>query len=241
MKRGLAIAGLVIVLSVVAVFLLPYLHHRAYPDAVRDHWLESKHPPFPREARVDELGSANRIRSEADALTYIQALFDHWAMGLFRGFDENRLARAEYAAVRDPQKRIPESLVVKTFNALVDKWGAPRSIRVTVEELHAFRAEFMYPQAAGCLPDGSYPRDFRPAEAVYMLDQLYFNGGVPGFLRVRFSTTAWLRSLLPAFRTSHRAPGPQLYAAAWQYYRWHPSFTSQRQFSDDLFRQLGIN
>ena len=191
MKRGrvfgLAVAGLVIVVGAVAVFLLPYLHHRAYPDTlVPRNRTETRGYASLEDARIDDLGSADRIRSEADALAYIQALRPQMLTPL-SNFDEDRLARAEYAAIRDPQKRIPESLVVNRFNALVDELSAPASSHVTVEELHVFRAVFFclrYPRAAAPLPDGSLPRDFRPAEAFYLLDQLTLNGGVPRSFRV---------------------------------------------------------
>jgi hypothetical protein len=241
----LATAGLVIVAGVVAVFLLPYLHRRAYP-----------YPPilspvsytWPEDARIVELGSADHIRSEADALAYIHALRNRTVRPLSE-FDEERLARAEYAAIRDPQKRIPESAIVKTYDALVDQLGAPASNHVTVEELHVFRTELLlYPRAMERLPDGSLRPDCRPIEAFNLLSQLIYSGGVWHPYRTQVGTARWLWSLLPTFWPSppktlaavSHTQKHRFAAARERYFASHPDFNSQ-QLCNDLFSRLGIN
>jgi hypothetical protein len=87
----------------------------------------------------DDLVAVDRIRSESDGKTYLLALVKTWGRDEKKvpqlAQFEDRLACAQYKAVRDPQKRVPEFLVAKTFNTLAGQWGAPASSHVTVEDL----------------------------------------------------------------------------------------------------------
>ena len=266
----LCLASLLVVAIAVGV-LLPYVNRLVYPTL----------PPLSKEIEIpanpsvlpdyrdsDNLGAADRIRSEPDARAYVEALVKVWGPhgnelpGLPQF--EDRLARAEYAAVRDPQKRIPEFLVAKTFNELVNLWGALKSSRVTVEELHAFRiiaSSFHYSRSVARLADGSVGPDCRPTEALVLLNLLDSGGGIQPWLRERVRNRHWpwkflmryewrrprkptkpgLRPLNgsdPAFEQGLQQRVKFDLARRW-YLTNHPAFSFVSLVSD-LFGQLGI-
>src|SRR5216684_8150907 len=178
--------------GVIGVAAVPYLHHLVYPDSLPRSALKGSigYAATPDLRQIDELGVPDHIRTEADARAYIEALVKRWRPsekdlpGVTQF--EDRLAHAEYDAIHDPQRRIPESLVAKIFNGLVDQWGTPASSRISLEELHAFRivySSLLYPRSVLRLPDGSIAPDCRPSEALLLLDLLNFNGGVQPWLR----------------------------------------------------------
>jgi hypothetical protein len=91
--------------------------------------------------RINEL--AGRIRSESDASTIVSeiaSLFAKelppaWASGSIR----QRVARAEYGAVDNPAKLIPEQRIVDVWNQYVREIGAPGETIVSVAEIHNMR------------------------------------------------------------------------------------------------------
>jgi len=133
-------------------------------------------PISPKDQRVDQLGSESRIRSEADAEAYIDALLEnfpqveHLVPSLSRM--KKRLGRAEYAAVRDTSKAVPEAVVAEAFNRIMDRWGTPLWARVSPDEVHVFRVLFSpmrYPHAVSRLPSGQVAKHCRPVEALYLI------------------------------------------------------------------------
>jgi hypothetical protein len=147
--------------------------------------------------RVNEL--AARINSEADARAYVDAIADMFADILppswaTRGIRE-RLAHAEYEAVSDPLRQIPEQRIADVWNKYVREIGASEEALVTVAEIHSMRdATFATGQAmwsrgtnqiAWTMPnifavgaDGKVAEGCRAMETlriIYDLDRLFDN------------------------------------------------------------------
>ncbi len=265
--------GFLLIVGVICAVALPYLNHLIYPDLLPRTALAGAigyaATPDPDLRQIDELGVPDHIRTEADARAYIEALVKRWRPsekdlpGVTQF--EDRLAHAEYDAIHDPQRRIPESLVAKIFNGLVDQWGTPASSRISLEELHAFRivySSLLYPRSVLRLPDGSIAPDCRPSEALLLLDLLNFNGGVQPWLRKDVRARHWPWKILRRFewrrpvqreqlepiayglrpmytRTPDNVQQDKYHEALHEYFVNHP-FTSQ-QLADDVFAKLGIN
>jgi hypothetical protein len=91
--------------------------------------------------RINDL--AGRIHSEADATAFVseiagllaKELPPAWASSGIR----QRVALAEYEAVGDPAKLIPEQRVVDVWNQYVKEIGAPGEAIVSVAEIHNMR------------------------------------------------------------------------------------------------------
>jgi hypothetical protein len=91
--------------------------------------------------RVNEL--AAHINSEADARAYVDAVADMFAEILppswsTRGIRE-RIAHAEYEAVSDPFRQIPEQRIANVWNKYVREIGASEEALVTAAEIHNMR------------------------------------------------------------------------------------------------------
>jgi hypothetical protein len=91
--------------------------------------------------RVNEL--AAHINSEADARAYVDAVADMFAEILppswsTRGIRE-RIAHAEYEAVSDPFRQIPEQRITDVWNKYVREIGASEEALVTAAETHNMR------------------------------------------------------------------------------------------------------
>src|SRR5712692_2610642 len=89
--------------------------------------------------RVNEL--AAHISSEADARAYVDAVADMFADSLppswaTRGIRE-RIAHAEYEAVSDPLRQIPEQRIADVWNKYVREIGAFEEALVTAAEIHS--------------------------------------------------------------------------------------------------------
>lgn len=86
---------------------------------------------------------AAQIRSEADAREFVDAIAEvfkkdlppFWATSSVR----QRVAHAEYEAVLDPSKLIPEQRIVDVWNRYVREIGSPEETLVTVAEIHSLR------------------------------------------------------------------------------------------------------
>jgi hypothetical protein len=147
--------------------------------------------------RVNEL--AAHIKSEADARAYVDAVADMFADSLppswaTRGIRE-RIAHAEYEAVSDPLRQIPEQRIANVWNKYVREIGASEEALVTAAEIHSMRdatfavAEVMWSrgtnQTAWTMPnvfavgeDGKVAEGCRAVEAlrvIHDLDQLFDN------------------------------------------------------------------
>jgi len=90
--------------------------------------------------RINEL--AGRIQSEADASALVSEIailvakeLPTWASGGIR----QRVAHAEYEAVRNPAKLISEQRIVDVWNQYVKEIGAPDEAIVSVAEIHNMR------------------------------------------------------------------------------------------------------
>jgi len=147
--------------------------------------------------RVNEL--AAHISSEADARAYVDGVADMFADSLppswaTRGIRE-RIAHAEYEAVSDPLRQIPERRIADVWNKYVREIGASEEALVTAAEIHTMRdatfavAEVMWSrgtnQTAWTMPnifavgaDGRVAQGCRAVEAlrvIHDLDQLFDN------------------------------------------------------------------
>jgi hypothetical protein len=91
--------------------------------------------------RMNEL--AAHISSEADARAFVDAVADMFADGLppswATGGIRERIANAEYEAVSDPLRRIPEQRIADVWNKYVREIGAPEEAVVTAAEIHSMR------------------------------------------------------------------------------------------------------
>src|SRR6266704_3044990 len=91
--------------------------------------------------RMNEL--AAHINSEADARAFVDAVADMFADNLppawaTRGIRE-RIARAEYEAVSNPLRQIPEQRIADVWNKYVREIGASEETLVTTAEIHSMR------------------------------------------------------------------------------------------------------
>src|SRR6266702_788023 len=91
--------------------------------------------------RMNEL--AAHINSEADARAFVDAVADMFADNLppawaTRGIRE-RIARAEYEAVSNPLRQIPEQRIADVWNKYVREIGASEEAIVTAAEIHRMR------------------------------------------------------------------------------------------------------
>src|SRR6266446_5535351 len=91
--------------------------------------------------RTNEL--AAHINSEADARAFVDAVADMFADSLppswaTRGIRE-RIAHAEFEAVSDPLRQIPEQRIADVWNKYVREIGASEEAIVTAAEIHSMR------------------------------------------------------------------------------------------------------
>lgn len=268
LSLGLLLIGIIVLLAV------PFLHHSLYPDSLsRDEVTRAlAHTPrqaigyavFPVDRQIDELGAPSHIRTEADAKLYVEALMKRWGpnesnphMAEF----EERLARAEYAAVRNPERRIPESQVVKTFNRLMDEWQMPGWAQISVPELQTFRIGYacaIYPRSVARLPDESIAPSCRPTEALFLLHMLDSNEGIASYIRdyvrqchfpwnVLKRVKLWRPAAIPVFQPGlHPAPpnpdalrNMRYDTLRRTYFASHPD-ANLESVTNEIFAQLGI-
>jgi hypothetical protein len=141
---------------------------------------------------------AGRILSEADALAFvdgIQGIFadlipPEWAAPSIR----QRVAHAEYEAVSDPSRLIPEQRIADVWNKYVREIGAPEEAVVNAAEIHSMRDAahagggvvwasgvqtlWTMPNIYATDPNGKIADGWRAVEAlrvIYELDRLFDN------------------------------------------------------------------
>jgi hypothetical protein len=151
-----------------------------------------------RQAAIQMNELAGRIQSEADARQIADAIakmFDEylpppWATHSL----PNRIARAEYDAVSDPSRLIPEQRIADVWNEYVREIDAPDEALVTSAEIHSLRdgdyasAQMMWTrvgQSIWTMPnlyaagsDGKVANGCRAFEAlrvVYDLSNMFWN------------------------------------------------------------------
>ena len=96
-----------------------------------------------RQTAIEINDLAARIHSEADAKELVDKIADVFADTLppswITSGIRQRLARAEYEAVSDPSRLIPEQRIADVWNEYIREIGAPDEALVTVAELHNLR------------------------------------------------------------------------------------------------------
>jgi hypothetical protein len=134
-RRSLLFLG---VLSPIALFNSRYLGVKA----------TSSTRPMNLQQCAEQLNQfATTIQTPADArrfVDYLADLFSEDAPSTWtNNFVRSRIAEAEFAAVTDPQKAIPEQRLAEAWNDYVDTLGAPENQKVTPAELHNLRDAFL--------------------------------------------------------------------------------------------------
>jgi hypothetical protein len=148
-----------------------------------------------RQAAIHINELAGNIHSEADARAFVDAVAERvggkelpsWATASVR----DRVAHAEYGAVLDPSKLIPEQRVVNVWNEYVRELDAPEKTLVTVAEVHNLRdAQYsmnksmwkkeQFPQSLWTMPDvyavgndGKVANGCRAVEALRTLHDMF--------------------------------------------------------------------
>jgi hypothetical protein len=178
--------------------------------------------------RINEL--AGRIQLEADAsavVSEIAGLFAKelppaWASGGIR----QRVAHAEYEAVRNPAKLISEQRIVDVWNQYVKEIGAPDEVIVSVAEIHNMRdgsytvAQLMWergqqtiwtmPNVYALGPDGKVADGCRALEALRVIHDL---DGL--FQNLRGARDRLQRGIVPSEEIKKRAGEPRTQTHGW--------------------------
>jgi hypothetical protein len=96
-----------------------------------------------RQAAIQMNELAAHISSEADARAFVDAVADMFADSLPPSWAtlgiRKRIAHAEYEAVSDPSRQIPEQRVADVWNKYVREIGASEEAVVTAAEIHSMR------------------------------------------------------------------------------------------------------
>lgn len=150
-----------------------------------------------RQAAIHINDLAGNIHSEADAQAFVDAVARRFTDGpvqsLMTRRIRRRVAHAEYEAVLDSSRLIPEQRVVDVWNAYVRELDAPEETLVTVTELHNLRdaaytmnkrmwKNERFPQSLWTMPDvyavdaqGKVAGGCRAVEALKILHDMSFS------------------------------------------------------------------
>jgi hypothetical protein len=212
------------------------------------------------DGKIDELGTESHIRSERDAAAYIDALLEKYEVDEARlpGLAplKARLARAEYATIQDPSKRIAERAVAEAFNKIMDRWHPQTGIRVSIEEFHAARVAMslmVYPNSVSRASNGHVADSCRPVEALYLIYLLESSRSFLPGIRHLLEASQWPdEDLLMEQRKAGRrevrlgtpVPGEfqrdrEYFLERTKYLQAHPNLNVAGQI-DELFAALGI-
>jgi len=118
--------------------------------------------------RINDL--AANIHSENDAENFVDAVAaqamgnDHWTWTIL--LIRQRVAHAEYEAVGDPARLIPEQRIVAIWNEYVRELNAPEETLVTVAELHNLR-DAMYAGSLRMWKKERFPQSMWIAPNIY--------------------------------------------------------------------------
>jgi hypothetical protein len=179
--------------------------------------------------RINEL--AGRIRSEADASSFVSEIADlfvkelppAWASSSIR----QRVAHAEYETVGNPARLIPDRRIVDIWNRYVKEIGAPDDAIVSVAEIHNMRdgsytvAQLMWergqqtiwtmPNVYALGPDGKVADGCRALEALRVIHDL---DGL--FQNLRGARDRLQKGIVPSEEVKKRAgePNPQPHVTA---------------------------
>lgn len=121
-----------------------------------------------RQAAIHVNDLAGRIHSDADARAFVDAVAGRFTGSQLQSWVtrsiRHRVAHAEYEAVSDPSRLIPEQRVVNVWNEYARELDAPGETLVTVAELHNLRdaaytmnkrmwKKDQFPQSLWIMPD----------------------------------------------------------------------------------------
>ena len=139
--------------------------------------------------RIDTLAGA--IHSEEDARVFVDEIGKAFAEELPYELTaplRARVAKAEYAAVTDESKLVPEERVVEAWNRWVTDINAPAEARMSVAEFHllrenrrlsstdgssqAYRSLWTLSNIFALKPNGHVADSCRPVEALLLLHQI---------------------------------------------------------------------
>lgn len=171
---------------------------KAYPPIISPEKLKEVHKKAEasRQAAIRINEFAGNIHSEQDARAFVDAVaeefYGHHHLGWIGRDIRHRVAHAEYEAVSDPARLIPEQRVVDVWNEYVRELDAPAETLITVAEVHNLR-DAMYAskdrmwtklhyQSMWTIPnvypggaDGRVADGCRAVEALKILHDLFFS------------------------------------------------------------------
>ena len=183
-RRSLLLLG---VLTPVALFRSRYLRARASKAPLPTDYRE-------RAQRLNEF--AANIQTPADARRLVDFVAELFSEETRSGWNNSslrsRIAQAEFSAVSDSQKLIPESRLAEAWNAYVDTIQAPEDQKVTPAELHYLRDAFLTTARL------SWDRGFRNIWAVPSIYATLRDGRIaPGCRAVESLRVLWDLANLP--------------------------------------------
>jgi hypothetical protein len=168
---------------------------------------------------------AGNIHSEADARAFVDAVAEeltgHRHMSWTTRSIRRRVAHAEYEAVSDPSRQIPEQRIVDIWNEYVREIDAPEETLVTVAELHNLRdsmylgaSQFTWKRELGqsiwTMPDiyaidadGKVASGCRAVEALKIIHDMH-----DMFQNVRFARQRVQKGVLPSEAFQQRQLNP---------------------------------
>jgi len=143
-------------------------------DSIRqkqEQFRQQHEPARQRAIHINDL--AGNIHAEADARAYVDAVAEeltgHRHMPWTTRSIRHRVAHAEYEAVTDPSRQIPEQRIVDIWNEYVREIDAPAEALVTVAEVHNLR-DAMYSNASDRMWKNEMTQSLWTMPNVYSID-----------------------------------------------------------------------
>jgi hypothetical protein len=182
--------------------------------------------PLDYRQRAEELDQlASSIQSPADARQFVDFVADLFEKetpsGWTRGSVRTLVAEAEFAAVSDAQKGIPEARVAEAWNGFVETIQAAEDQKVTAAEIHNLRDAFLttsriawkrwsrniwaVPSIYNALPGGELAPGCRAVESIRVLWDLANTPGNVKAARERVREGVLMSDL---YRKELEAPAP---------------------------------
>lgn len=167
-------------------------------DPTQQHRLEEAREKYEsiRQAAIHLNELAGSIHSEADARAFVDAVAERLTGNEHQSWTtrgiRHRVAHAEYEAIADPSRLIPEQRIVDVWNEYVRELDAPEETLVTAAEIHNLRdamytsSQFMwkregFPQSIWTIPniyasdaDGKVVDGCRAVEALKILHDMFY-------------------------------------------------------------------
>jgi len=145
-------------------------HSQATPEQLEQ--ARERYEPV-RQAAIQVNELAGNIHSESEASAFVDAVAERlvgqehpsWTTLSIR----HRVAHAEYEAVTDSSRLIPEQTIVNVWNEYVRELDAPEEALVTVAEVHNLR-DAMYTVSKSMWKRESFPQSLWTIPNVYALD-----------------------------------------------------------------------